>query len=160
EIIDVHRIAENSEVAVVLWQAAGDAVPRIPSVLAPPDSRCCVGTGSRLRIERNHVHPVGILRVHDNRKAEVRGQPFGAGSPRATIVVAAQYADVGTEPDAHGRKELASPTAMVLHVEATWRLGVTRDLVDALSELGIGIGHESDADPLIGCPERLAAILA
>jgi hypothetical protein len=34
------------------------------------------------------------------------------------------------------------------------------DLVDALAELGIRVGREAGADAIVGCLERLAAILA
>jgi len=37
---------------------------------------------------------------------------------------------------------------------------VARDLVHALAELGVGIGLESGADPLVGRLEGLAAVLA
>jgi hypothetical protein len=49
---------------------------------------------------------------------------------------------------------------MVLHVEPAGRIFVPRDLVHALTVLGIGIGRETGADTLIGCPERLGRVLA
>src|SRR5205814_9851718 len=52
------------------------------------------------------------------------------------------------------------PAAVVLHVESAGRVLVTRDLVHALAELGIGIRHEAGADALVGGREGLAAILA
>src|SRR5882762_6506570 len=45
------------------------------------------------------------------------------------------------------------PSAVVLHVEPTGRVVGPRDLVNALTELGIGVGREAGADALIGRPE-------
>jgi hypothetical protein len=49
---------------------------------------------------------------------------------------------------------------VVLHVEPAGRVVVPRDLVHALTELGIGIGREAGADALIGRPECFATVLA
>src|ERR1044072_152031 len=73
------------------------------------------------------------------------------------MVVAAQHADVRPRPASPAPLR---PSAVVLHIEAAGRIVVARDLVHALTELGIGIGSEAGADALIGRLERLAAILA
>src|SRR5205085_9302479 len=74
-----------------------------------------------------------------------------------TVVVAAQHANVRPWPAGPGP---LCPSAMVLYVEAARRLFVPRDLVHALAELGIRIGREPSANPLIGRRERVAAIFA
>src|SRR2546430_98330 len=48
---------------------------------------------------------------------------------------------------------------MVLHVEPARRVLVPRDLVNALTELGIRAGREAGADALIGRPECFATVL-
>src|SRR5439155_16628843 len=46
-----------------------------------------------------------------------------------------------------------------LHVEASGRIVVAGNLVNALAELGVGIGREAGADALVRGRERVAAIL-
>ena len=94
---------------------------------------------------------------HDDGKPEVGGQPFRDRSPRAAVVVAAQHADV--RPRAPGSRPVG-PSSVVLHVEPSRCGFVAHDLVDALPELGVGVGREARADALVGGLEGLAAVLA
>src|SRR5205823_6557739 len=47
EPIDVHRIAQNGEVALLFRQPARESVPRGAAILATPHCRCTAGTGAR-----------------------------------------------------------------------------------------------------------------
>src|SRR5262245_31792070 len=73
------------------------------------------------------------------------------------MVVAAQHTDVGPRPP---RPSPICPSAVVLHVEPAGSGVVTRDLVHALPELGIGIGRKAGTNALIGRPERVAPVVA
>src|SRR5439155_26686536 len=82
---------------------------------------------------------------------------FGNRAPRLAVVVAAEHADVWPPPT---RPVPFTPTPVVLHVEPSGRVLVTRDLVHALAELGIGVRREARADAFIRRRECLAAVLA
>jgi hypothetical protein len=94
------------------------------------------------------------VRVHDDREAEVGRQALRDRAPRLAVVVAAQHADAGGAGPSH------RPAAVVLHVEPAGRVLVAGDLVHALAELGVRIGHEAGADALVRGLERLPAVLA
>ncbi len=150
ELVDVHRVALDREEAFLLRQPAGEPPPRATAVLASPDRGSAARTGARRRLERHDVDRVGVVRMHDDWEAEVGRQPLTDRSPRAAVVVAAQHAEV----------RVFRKAAVVLHVEPAGRILVTCDFVHALAELGIGIGHESGADALIGRREARAGVFA
>src|SRR5207249_9857263 len=60
----------------------------------------------------------------------------------------------------HPEPRTVGPPPVVLQVEPAGRVRVARDLVDALAELGEGIGHEAGAEAPVGRGERRAAVLA
>src|SRR5439155_737513 len=134
-----------------------EAEAQVTALRAGPLRPRGAGTGGRRRLERHDVHRIGVVRVDDDGKSEVRRQSFGDRSPRVAVVVAPQHADVRPRPAGPGP---IRPPAVVLDVEPAGRVVVPRDLVHALTELGIGIGCEAGADALIGRPERFAAVLA
>jgi hypothetical protein len=49
---------------------------------------------------------------------------------------------------------------VVLHIQASRRIVVSHDLVHTLAVLGVRIGLKAGADALVGCAERLPAVLA
>src|SRR5262249_52437088 len=145
------------EVALLLREPTREPGPRVAAIFAAPHGRRAAGTGARRRLERHDIHRVGVMRMDNDRKSEVRRQSFGDRSPRMAVVVAAQDADVRPGPPGPGP---VRPAAVILHVEPAWRVVVPRDLVDALTELGIGIGCEAGADAFVGGPEGFATVLA
>src|SRR2546426_5076386 len=157
ELVDVHRVAQDREEALLLRHAAGELPPRAAAILAAPDRGSAAWTGARRGLERRSVDRVRVVRMHDHRKAEIGRQPLGDRPPRVAVVVAAQHTDVRPRSS---RSIPFAPAAVVLDVEASGRVRVGGDLVNALAEFGEGIGSETGADALIGRPERLAAILA
>src|SRR6188768_3899312 len=74
-----------------------------------------------------------------------------------TAVIAAQHPDVGPRSAWSGP---LGPAAVILHVQASGRCVVARDLVHALAEFGIRIRIEAGADAGVGRVERLATVLA
>src|SRR5262245_41288596 len=74
-----------------------------------------------------------------------------------TVVVAAQHADVGAGPAGAGK---LGPAAVILHVEAAWRVVVPHDLMDALTELRIRIRLKASADAVVCGFERFPAVFA
>src|SRR5262249_5162658 len=77
--------------------------------------------------------------------------------PGVAVIVAAKDADV--RPRSAWPVPLG-PAAVVLHVESARRALVACNLVNALAEFRVGIGHEAGADALVCCREGLAAVLA
>src|SRR5262249_52265477 len=128
----------------------GELLPRLAAVLAAPHRRLPARTGARPRLERHHVDGVGIVRMDDDGKAEVRRQPLCDRPPGVPVVVAAEDADAGPSRRA----------AVVLGVEPPGRFGMAGDLVHALSPLGVRLGSEHHADALVLRRERLPAVLA
>src|SRR5437867_1585532 len=95
-------------------------IPLLPSGKARAGA---ARAGARRRLERQHIDSVGVMRVHDDGKAEIGRQPLADRSPRATVVVAAKH----TNPRA------VWPAAVVLDVEPAGRVLVAPDLVHALA---------------------------
>src|SRR5439155_21253382 len=120
------------------------------AVLAAPDGRRAARARARRRLERQDVNRIRVVRMHEDREAEVGRQSLADGSPGVAVVVAAQDADA----------RVLGKAAMVLHVEPGGCIRVTRDLVHALTELNEGIGQEAGANAFVGGRECLAAILA
>jgi hypothetical protein len=137
EIVKVHSIAEHGEETFLLRQSLGQPPPRVAAVLAPPDRRSAAGTRSCRRLERHDVDHIGIVRMDDDGKSEVGRQSLRDGSPRVTMIVASQNADVRPRS---ARSRLFGPSAVILHIEQPRNVLVSGDLVDALTELGIRIG--------------------
>src|SRR5712691_4658493 len=142
ELVDVHRVAQDREEALLLRQTAGEPPPRAAAVLAAPDGGDAARTGARRRLERHDVDRVGILRMDDHREAEVGRQALGDRAPRLAVIVTAQHADIRSTP---AGAVPFGPAAVVLHVEPPGSVLVPRDLVHALAELGIRIGREARA---------------
>src|SRR5436190_11594570 len=94
KLIDVHRVAQNGKVALLLREPARQPVPRIAGVLAAPNSGRAAGTGARLRRKRHYIKRVRVFRVDKNREAEVGRKSLADRAPGAPVVVAAQHADV------------------------------------------------------------------
>src|SRR5687767_4833595 len=92
-----------------------------------------------------------------NRKPEIRRQTLRDRSPRMTVIVAAQHADVRARSAGSGPLR---PAAMILHVQPPRCGVVARDLVHALTELRVRIWVEARADAGIGGVERFAAVFA
>src|SRR5215469_17317010 len=155
--VDVHRIAQDGEIALLFRQSPREPTPRLAATLATPHCWRAARTRASRRLKRYDVYRVGVVRVNHDGKSEVRRQSFGDRSPRVAVVVAAQHTDARPRPPRPGP---ICPSAVVLHVEPAGRGLVPRDLVHALSELWIRIGREAGADALIGCPECFATVLA
>src|SRR5690348_5441883 len=98
EQVDVHRVAQDGEVALLLWQPTRDAAPRLATIFAAPHRWRAAWTGARRRLQGHDVYRVGVVRVDHDRKSEVRWQSLGDRTPRLTVVVAAQHADVRPRP--------------------------------------------------------------
>src|SRR5881628_579201 len=147
QVIDVHRVAQHSEIAFFLRQTFRELLPRAAAVFAAPDSRRAARTGARRRFKRDHIDVVGVVRMHDDWKAEVGRESLANRSPRSAVIVAAQ--------DTNAR--VVGKTAVVLHVEPARRVRVTSDFVDALAELDEWIRQETGADTLVGGSECLAS---
>src|SRR5687767_10377967 len=113
EAVNVHRIALNSKVAILLWQPTREPGPRAPAILATPYCGRVAWTSARRRIKGHDVHGVGVVRVDEDGKSEVRGQSLGDGSPGMPIVVAAKHSDTRPRPAWPGPFR---PPAVVLHV--------------------------------------------
>src|SRR5438067_4617535 len=150
QLVDVHRVALDGEEALLLGEAARQTLPGVAAILAAPHRGCAARTGTRHRLEREHVGGVGIVRMHDDGEAEIGRKSFGDRPPGVTVVVAAQHADAGPLGEA----------SMVLQVEPTRDGGVPGDLVDALAVLRERVGREADADAFVRGSESPAAILA
>src|SRR5439155_20878420 len=71
ELVDVHGVALDGEEALLLGQPLGEALPGIAAVLAAPNRGHAARTGARHRLERHHVDRVGVVRMDNNREAEV-----------------------------------------------------------------------------------------
>ena len=149
-MIDVHRVAQYREVALLPGQTLRELLPRAAAVFAAPDARRAARTGACGRLERNHVERVGVVRMHDDGEAEVGRQSLADGSPGVAVVVAAQ------DPDAR----VVGKAAVVLHVEPAGHVRVTCDLVYALAELNEGIWQEAGAHALVGGRECPASVFA
>ena len=148
--VDRHRVAQDREVALFGRQTFGKAFPLVAAVVAAPDGGFVVGAGSGRRVQRHDVNGVRIVRVYNDRKSEVGRQAGGDGSPGVTVIVAAENSDARP----------IFPAPVVLHVKPAGSVRVSRDLVDALTELGIRVGDEAGTDSVIGSVERLAAVFA
>src|SRR5207248_10431240 len=150
QLVDVHRVAQYGEEGLLLGESVRQLLPGYAAVLAAPDRGRSARAGARHRLERKHVDRVGIVRVHKDRKAEIRRQPLGDGAPGAAVVVAAHHADARAIGEA----------AVVLQVEPAGRILGAGDLVHALAPLRKRLGSEADADALVGGRERAPAVLA
>src|ERR1700730_11278823 len=126
EAVDVHRVAQDGEVALLVRQPTRESAPRVAAILAAPHRGRTAGTGARRRLKGHDVHRVGVVRMDNDWKSEVRRQSPRDRSPRAAVVVAAQYADVW--PRAPGPGPIC-PSAVVLYVEPAGRVVVPRDLM-------------------------------
>ena len=117
--VPLHR-----EEAFRFREAAGQAFPRAPAVLAR--RRGSAGAGARRRLQRHDVDAVGVVRMDDDRETEIGRQSFGDGVPRLPVVITAQHADVGALAS---RPLPLAPSSMILHVEAPGSVVVAGDLV-------------------------------
>src|SRR5262249_28439130 len=72
EAVDVHRVPQDSEVAVLFRKALREPGPRIAAILATPDGGHSAWTRAGLRLERHDVHGVGALWMDDDGKSKVR----------------------------------------------------------------------------------------
>src|SRR2546425_618749 len=77
QLVDGHRVAQDRVVGILLREAAGKTLPGAAAVLAAPHGRGAVRTGARHRHERQDVDRVGVVRMNDDREAEVGRQPLG-----------------------------------------------------------------------------------
>src|SRR4051812_13519922 len=68
--VDVHRIAQNSEVALLLRQPSREPAPRIAAILATPHCGRAARTGTRPRLQGHDVQRIGVVRVDDDRKSK------------------------------------------------------------------------------------------
>src|SRR5262245_4811574 len=66
QVVDVHRIALNREETLLLWQAAGEPLPRVTAVLAAPHCGRAPWTGARRRLEWHDVDRFGVVGVDDD----------------------------------------------------------------------------------------------
>src|SRR6202022_803751 len=114
EAVEAPRVARDGEVSVLLRQPTSEAAPRAAAILAPPHSGGATRTSAGRRIQRHHVHGVGIVGVDENGKSEVRRQSLRYGSPGMPIVVAAKHPDVRPRSPWPGP---FSPSAVVLHIK-------------------------------------------
>src|SRR5439155_12498481 len=150
QVVEVQRVAQHREVALLPGQTQREFLPRAAAVFAAPDGRGAARTGARGRLERNHIERVGVVRMNDDWESEVGRQSLADRAPGVAVVVAAQDADA----------RVLGEAAVVLHVEPARRVRVARDFVYALPELDERIGQETGADAPVGGRERPAAVLA
>src|SRR5439155_8107027 len=104
---------------VLFRQPLGESLPGIAAVLAAPDCGRATWTGASHRLKWHDVDCVGVVRVDDDREAEVGRQPLGDRAPGLAVVVAAQDADAW--PRSAGSAPFA-PTAVVLHIKPAGRV--------------------------------------
>src|SRR5437773_11217181 len=71
EPVDVHRVAQDGEVALLLRQPTREPAPRLAAILASPHRGRPAGTGARRPLKRDDVYRVGVVRVDDDGKSEV-----------------------------------------------------------------------------------------
>src|SRR5215471_11481961 len=95
EPVDVHRVAQDGEVALLLRQPTREPTPRLAAIFAAPHRGRAARTGARRPLKGHDIYRVSVVRMDHDRKSEVRRQPLSDRSPRVAVVVAAQHADVG-----------------------------------------------------------------
>src|SRR5439155_12274689 len=71
KLVDVHGVALDGEEALLLGQPLSEALPGIAAILTAPDRRRAARTGARHRLERHQVDRVGVVRMDDDREAEI-----------------------------------------------------------------------------------------
>src|SRR5215467_4136027 len=89
EPIDVHRVAQDREVALLLRQPTCEPAPRLAAIFAAPHRWRAARTGARRPLKGHDVYRIGVMRVDYDRKSEVRRQSLSDRPPRLAVVVAA-----------------------------------------------------------------------
>src|SRR6516165_4670706 len=118
KVIDVHRVPQDREVALLLRQSACEPLPRAAAVLAAPDRGGAARASARHRFEWHDVDRVSVVRVHHDREAEIGWQSLRNRPPRLAVVVAAQDTDVRPRPS---WPIPIGPATVVLHVKPSGR---------------------------------------
>lgn len=84
-----HRLAENVDVAVLLWEAVGECLPIVATRSAAINPQLSIGNEVLgVAFDRNDVNRFGFVRVYVNRKSEVAWKAVANFMPLISGVVA------------------------------------------------------------------------
>ena len=135
-------IAQYGFVCLLLRQAAHERFPGRASIASPINPQPSIASATEfLRLDRNNISAIGIMRVHDDRKSKIRRHAVGNVGPVLRVIVGAVNSPV------------------ILQEKPFRPRGMHGDLMHALPELGILVGHEQGSYTTVVRHPRRACIV-
>lgn len=143
EGVDGHGVAEDVDVAIVLGEAVGEGFPFVAAGAAAVDAELALGgVVLGVALDGGDVDGVGLVGMDCDGEAEVAGEIAADLLPELAGVVAAHDVPV------------------FLHEEDVGAGGMEGDAVDAVADLGGGVGEfEVGLEAVINRPPGLAGIV-